>query len=98
MEFYDEIIEYANLDIAVCSIIEKKDGIYMPFFENFYLFVKENFLKNYTTFIEFAEKKNADFKNTAVNFKTSFYSINMNADYNKLLVRLKYANDLLTKV
>ena len=98
MAFYDEIIEYANLDIAVCSIIEKKDGIYMPFFENFYLFVKENFLKNYTTFIEFAEKKNADFKNTAVNFKTSFYSINMNADYNKLLVRLKYANDLLTKV
>lgn len=91
MVFYDEIVEYANIDIAICDIIEKKEGVYMPFFDIFYPFVKENFIKNYDKLIEFAEKKNIDFKNTIVNFKTSFYSINMNVDYNKALLRLRSA-------
>ena len=58
MKSYDEIIQYSNLEIAVCNIIEKKTSIYMPFFENFYPFVKSNFLKNYYKLLEFAEKKN----------------------------------------
>lgn len=94
MAFYDEIVEYANIDIAICDIIEKKDGVYMPFFENFYPFVKENFIKNYDKLVEFAEKKNADFKNTVVNFKTSFYSMNVNVDYNKALMRLRSAKGI----
>jgi ubiquitin-conjugating enzyme E2 Z len=94
MAFYDEIVEYANIDIAICDIIEKKDGVYMPFFENFYPFVKENFIKNYDKLVEFAEKKNSDFKNTVVNFKTSFYSMNVNVDYNKALLRLRSAKGI----
>ena len=47
MKNYDEIIQIANLDIAICSILQKKDGIFLPFFENFFPYVKENFLKNY---------------------------------------------------
>jgi len=94
MAFYDEIVEYANIDIAICDIIEKKDGVYMPFFENFYPFVKENFIKNYDKLVEFAEKKNGDFKNTVVNFKTSFYSMNVNVDYNKALMRLRSAKGI----
>jgi len=95
MTHYNEIIQYANIDIAVCSIVEKKDGIYMPFFENFYPFVKENFIKNYDKLIEFSENKNIDFKSESVIFKTGFYNMNINADYNKLLVRLKTAKDFL---
>jgi ubiquitin-conjugating enzyme E2 Z len=94
MAFYDEIVEYANIDIAICDIIEKKDGVYMPFFESFYPFVKENFIKNYDKLVEFAEKKNGDFKNTVVNFKTSFYSMNVNVDYNKALMRLRSAKGI----
>lgn len=94
MEFYDEIVEYANIDIAICDIIEKKEGVYMPFFDNFYPFVKENFIKNYDKLVEFAEKKNCDFKNTVVNFKTSFYSMNVNVDYNKALLRLRSAKGI----
>lgn len=90
-EVYDEIVEYGNIDIAICDIIEKKDGVYMPFFDIFYPFVKENFIKNYDKLIEFAEKKNGDFKNTAVNVKTSLYSMNVNVDYNKVLLRLRTA-------
>jgi ubiquitin-protein ligase len=47
MNSYDEIIQIANLDIAICGILQKKDGIFLPFFENFFPFVKENFLKNF---------------------------------------------------
>ncbi len=96
MNHYNEIIQYANIDIAICSIIEKKDGIYMPFFENFYPFVKENFIKNYDKLVEFSEKKNSDFKNTVVNFKTDFYNMNINADYGRLILKLKEAKDLLS--
>jgi hypothetical protein len=97
MDHYNEIIQYSNIDIAICDIIEKKDGVYMPFFENFYPFVKENFIKNCDKLIEFSERKNNDFKNTMVNFKTSFYSMNVNADYNKVILRMKNAKDLLMK-
>ena len=98
MKSYDEIIQYSNIDIAICDIIEKKEGVYMPFFDNFDPFVKENFIKNYDKLIEFAEKKNEDFKMEVVNFKTSFYTMDINADYNKTLSRLKRAKDFLTDV
>ena len=96
MENYTEIIQYSNLSIAVCDIVKKKDGIYMPFFENFYPFVKENFLKNYDKLLELAEKKHSDFKMTVVNFKTGFYNMNVNADYSKIIVRLREIKDSMS--
>lgn len=88
MDSYNEIIEYANLDIAVCDIVNKKSGVFMPFFEHFYPFIKENFNKNFNNFLEIAHKKNADFKSQIVNFKTGFYRMNINIDYNKLIEKL----------
>jgi ubiquitin-conjugating enzyme E2 Z len=89
MKNYDEIIQFSNINIAICDILEKKSGVYLDFFENFYPFVKENFNKNYDKLIEFAEKKNAEFNGDIRNFKTGFYSMNINIDYNKLIERLK---------
>jgi ubiquitin-conjugating enzyme E2 Z len=86
---YDEIIQYANIDIAVCDIIEKKPGVFVPFFEDFYHFIKENFIKNYDKLLEFAEKKNVEFNKEAKNYKTGFYNMNVNVDYNKLIEKLK---------
>ena len=88
MNSYNEIIQYANIDIAICDIVMKKDGVYMPFFENFYSFIKENFIKNYDKLIEFAERKNVEFQMESLNFKTGYYNMNVNADYNRLLARL----------
>ena len=88
MDSYNEIIEYANLDIAVCDIVNKKSGVFMPFFEHFYPFIKENFNKNFNKFLEIADKKNQDFKSQIVNFKTGFYRMNINIDYNKLIEKL----------
>ena len=45
MSSYNEIIEFANIDVAVCDIVEKKQSVFMPFFENFYPFIKENFIR-----------------------------------------------------
>jgi len=94
MKSYNEIIEFSNLDIAVCNIVTKKNGIYMPFFENFYPFIKENFNKNYEKLLEIANKKNIDFKEQVVNFKTGYYSMNINVDYNKVIEKLKEANNI----
>ena len=37
---YNEIIEFANLNVAVADIVQRKKGVYMPFFETYlkYLF------------------------------------------------------------
>jgi len=95
MKSYDEIIQYSNIDIAVCDIIEKKSGVFIPFFENFYPFVKENFLKNYDKLLEFAEKKNAEFNETPNDFRTGFYSMKIKVDYNKVIERLKESKALV---
>jgi ubiquitin-protein ligase len=86
---YDEIIQYSNIDIAVCDIVKKKSGVFMPFFDNFYPFIKENFLKNYDKLIEFAENKNTEFKLTANDFRSGIYSMKISADYNKVIEKLK---------
>ena len=95
MKSYDEIIQYSKLEIAVCNIIEKKTSIYMPFFENFYPFVKSNFLKNYDKLLEFAEKKNTEFNSEPQNFRTRFYSMNVNVNYKKVIEKLKENKILL---
>jgi ubiquitin-conjugating enzyme E2 Z len=86
---YNEIIEFANLNIGVCDILHKKEGVYLPFFENFYPFIKEHFVKNYEELMSFATKKNTDLNLQEVNFKTGIYSINIMVNYNIIIDRLK---------
>jgi hypothetical protein len=63
--------------------------VFLPFFENFYPFVKENFIQNYYKLLQIANTKNDEFKNQLVNFKTGYYSMNVTVDYNKLIKRLE---------
>ena len=95
MNNYDEIIQFANLDIAVCDIITKKDGVFLPFFDYFYPFVKENFNKNFDNLLEFAEKKNTQFNSEAKSFKTGFYTMNVIVDYNKIIKKLNETKSIL---
>jgi len=89
MASYDEIIQIANLDIAICSILQKKEGVFLPFFENFFPYVKENFLKNYDKLIEFAEKKSVEFGGESKQFSTRYYSMRITANYKIVIDRLK---------
>ena len=97
MKPYDEIIQYSNIDIAVCDIVSKKNSIFMPFFENFYPFIKENFLKNYDKLLEFAENKNKEFDLSLKEFKTDFYTMKVNVDYNNIIEKMKQATIVVDK-
>jgi ubiquitin-conjugating enzyme E2 Z len=88
MACYNEIIEFSNLRTAVCDILCRREGIYMPFFENFYPFVKENFVKNADKLMEFAEKKNTQLNKKEQIFRTGYYSMCINVDYSKVIERL----------
>ena len=91
---YNQIIEYSNLNIAVCDIVRKKKGVYLPFFENFYPYVKENFNKNYDKLLEFADIKNKDENVQNKNFRTGFYSMNVIIDYESILHKLNEAKQM----
>jgi ubiquitin-conjugating enzyme E2 Z len=95
---YNEIIQYANLDIAICDIINKKENVYMSFFDTFSPFIKENFIKNYDKLIEFAELKNNEFNNESKKISTSVYSMTVEIDYNIVIDKLKkIKNELFTE-
>jgi ubiquitin-protein ligase len=89
MNSYDEIIQLANLDIAICGILQKKDGIFLQFFENFFPYVKENFLKNFDKLMKFAEKKNSEFKGESKHFSTRYYNMRININYSAIIEQLK---------
>lgn len=89
MENYTDIIEFSNLNIAVCDIVTKKKGVYMPFFENFYPFVKENFNKNYDKLVEFAKKHESDKFMKPKVLTTGFYNMSVNIDYKYILDKLQ---------
>ena len=94
MKNYTDIIEYSNIKVAVCSIIQKKQGIYQHFFENFYPFIKENFLKSFDKILTFSEKKNKEFVNKPV-IITGFYSMRIKIDYEKVIENLNECKCLL---
>jgi ubiquitin-protein ligase len=85
---YNEIIQFSNLDIAVCDIINKKSGIYMQFFEHFYPFIKENFNKNYEKMLDFAQKKYSNEYNESKVLRTGYYSMCVNINYEKVIQKL----------
>jgi ubiquitin-conjugating enzyme E2 Z len=94
MKNYTDIIEYSNINIAVCDIISKKTGVYHSFFENFYPFIKENFIKNYDKIFSFCENKNNEFINKPV-ITTGFYTMKVKIDYEKVIEKLKQNKILL---
>lgn len=94
MKNYTDIIEYSNINVAVCDIINKKTGVYHNFFENFYPFIKENFIKNYNKIYTFCENKNNEFISKPV-ITTGFYNMKIKIDYEKVIEKLKQNKILL---
>ena len=95
MNNYNDIIEFANLSIAICDVVAKKPNVYMDFFEYFYPYIKETFNANFDKFIEISEKNNAKFNNSALILTTKYYGMNVQIDYNKLIEKLKETKNLL---
>ena len=94
MESYNAIIEYSNLNVAVCDIVRKKKGVYLPFFENFYPYVKEHFNKNYDKLLEFAQKKSEDVNFENKIFITGFYTMRVHVQYSDVILKLHEAKQI----
>jgi ubiquitin-conjugating enzyme E2 Z len=83
---YTKIIEFSNIDIAVCDILNKKESIYLSFFDYFYYIIKENFQKNRDNLIKILDEK---IQNTTPHLiKGGYYNMNVNVDYVKLKDKL----------
>ena len=94
LDNYNDIIEYSNLNIAVCDIVTKKTGIYMAFFDNFYSFIIENFNKNYDKLLELANKRvEGKFVKTTI-LATSYYSMNVKINYGHIISKLNEAKQV----
>jgi ubiquitin-conjugating enzyme E2 Z len=82
---YTKIIEFSNIDIAVCDIMNKKEGMFMAFFDSFYHIVEENFQKNYDELIKFIDKKiERNKENSSCVINGGFYNMRVVIDYVKL--------------
>lgn len=89
---YSEIIEYANVRIAVCGIVEKDTRYYWPpKFEVFYPYIKERFLTNYDALLKFVTDKP---KKKKV-LKTGLYNMNVLIDFNSLVSKLESCKEKL---
>ena len=89
---YTEIVEYANVDIAVCDILEKKVGVYLPQpMDLFTNIVKEHFIKNYEKLMQFTEKKSSEVGGGKGFFvlTTNLYLMKIRIDYSHTIQRLK---------
>jgi ubiquitin-protein ligase len=95
MVSYNEIIEYSNINIAVCDIVSKKDNVYLPFFENFYPYVKENFNKNYDKLVEFTQNKIKKYDGEKLLLTTGFYSMRVEIDYQYIMNKLNESKQLV---
>lgn len=97
VENYTSIIEFSNINIAFCDILNKKKEVYQHFFDNFFPFVKENFNKNYDKLLEFANKQLSEKFTQPKKVSTDIYRMNVSIDYEFLinkLQRTKQAIDL----
>ena len=92
---YNEIIEFANLNTSVCSIVNRKKGVFMAFFELFYPYIKEHFKKNYNNFIEFTKNKIKNYDENHKILIVKIYDMTVHLNYNCILNQLIDINTML---
>lgn len=91
MDTYTNIIEFSNISTAICDIVCKTPSVYNSFFDKFYPQVIDNFTKNYNEILGFVENKIAT--TPPAKLKTHYYSMCVDINYNKLLIKLQTAYD-----
>jgi len=92
---YTDSIEYANIKVAVCGIIDKNPDYYSSWFSRFDSVIQSNFEKNYEPIVEFVKNKlQTDYKKAKV-VKTGVYNMSVVIDYSFLLAKLSQYNNKL---
>jgi ubiquitin-conjugating enzyme E2 Z len=80
---YSRIIEYKNIEIAYLHMINKDERVFLPQFDVFYQYMKENFHKNADAIAENLEKHKNETPRPE-KLATGLYSMVTILDYNKL--------------
>jgi ubiquitin-conjugating enzyme E2 Z len=78
---YNDIIQFANIRIAICDIMLKKEGIYLPFFSLFETEYNEQFQKNQALILKLLNKKK---RSKDITLKTTMYHISTFICYKEL--------------
>jgi ubiquitin-protein ligase len=95
MKNYNTIVEQANIDTAVCGVVQKLPQVYLDKFDMFYEYVLEHFLKNYDKHLEFVTAKSIQQGNVyPFIVTTAMYGMRINVDYTKVLPRLIMCKDI----
>jgi len=89
---YTGIVEYANINIAVCNIITKKPGYYLREFDVFYPTIIEQFIKNYDEIMKFAVDKRGNEFDVKKYLRTGLYSMCVEINYNVVINKLLAAH------
>ena len=86
---YNEIIRYKNIEVAILSIINRDETIYLPMFDKFRDVVENHFLKNYkSTKLRVDEYQTISKKRKVYYFQTHLYGMNFKIDYSILKPQL----------
>jgi ubiquitin-conjugating enzyme E2 Z len=81
---YNTIIEYSNINIAICDIINKTKTIYNPRFEMFYSLMQERFKNNYSKILEFIIQRKSERNSIDMCVSTVMYSMSVCVNYSYL--------------
>jgi ubiquitin-conjugating enzyme E2 Z len=99
LDNYTKIIEYSNIDIAICDIMNKKNGLLLSFFEHFDETINDNFIKNADKILEFINGKILEnCKNVPINIQGGFYNMSVKIDYVNLKKRVLQIKKYLKKL
>jgi ubiquitin-conjugating enzyme E2 Z len=97
MKNYNRIVEQANIDTAICDIVQKMPRIYLDKFDMFYEYVLEHFLKNYDKHLEFVTAKSIQQGEVyPCIVTTAMYGMRINVDYTKVLPKLIVCKEIAT--
>jgi len=94
---YNSIIEYSNINIAICDMINKTESIYNPKFEMFYSVMQERFKNNYSKILEFIIQRKSERNSIETMYvSTAMYAMSVCVNYSKLhykFVSMKIIDD-----
>lgn len=92
---YNEIIEYANINVAVCDIVNKTPGIYLDFFDLFFPYIRETFFQHFDQWMEFVQSKCEIGPKEPYMISTGYYEQNVVIDYPELMKKLQETRNKL---
>lgn len=81
---YQKIIEYSNINFAICDMINLSNNLIPVPFNLFYPIMREKFLKNYDKLMEFIQLQN----NYEGGCCVRIYNMGLYVNYNKLNLKL----------